>query len=170
MRLIDVLVLGKQALTAASNNGKTLKFILENADIPKCTWDVRNDGDALWALYQVGLAGITDIQLPENPPTLHQAWGGESTAVHPGRFPPYEVLLAGPSTPLPRISLVNDLSSPALLLNNFLHWMCNEYTVRKISSVTTYWHQLSQVYIKYKGRRISPLVLKKVYEVCCSQH
>jgi len=45
--------------------------------------------------------------------------------------------------------------------------MCNEYTVRKVSSVTTYWHQLSQVYIKYKGRRISPLVLKKVYEVRC---
>ncbi len=55
--------------------------------------------------------------------------------------------------------------SPAGRINNFFHWMCNEYTVRKVSSVTTYWHQLSQVYIKYKGRRISPLVLKKVYEV-----
>ncbi|KAL9040656.1 MAG: hypothetical protein Q9214_004396 [Letrouitia sp. 1 TL-2023] len=54
--------------------------------------------------------------------------------------------------------------SPAGRINNFFHWMCNEYTVRKVSSVTTYWHQLSQVYIKYKGRRISPLVLKKVYE------
>ena len=55
--------------------------------------------------------------------------------------------------------------SPAGRINNFFHWICNEYTVRKVSSVTTYWHQLSQVYIKYKGRRISPLVLKKVYEV-----
>jgi len=57
--------------------------------------------------------------------------------------------------------------SPAGRINNFFHWMCNEYTVRKVSSVTTYWHQLSQVYIKYKNRRISPLVLKKVYEVHC---
>ena len=48
---------------------------------------------------------------------------------------------------------------------NFFHWMCNKYTVKKVSSVTTYWHQLSQVYIKYKGRRINPLVLKDVFEV-----
>ena len=57
--------------------------------------------------------------------------------------------------------------APAGRINNFFHWVCNEYTVGKVSSVTTYWHQLSQVYIKYKGRQISPLVLKKVYEVCC---
>jgi len=57
--------------------------------------------------------------------------------------------------------------SPAGRINNFFHWICNEYTVRKVSSATTYWHQLSQVYIKYEGRRISPLVLKKVYEVRC---
>ena len=40
-------------------------------------------------------------------------------------------------------------------INNFFHWLCNEYTVKKVSSVITYWRQLSQVYIKYKGRRIS---------------
>jgi exonuclease 3'-5' domain-containing protein 1 len=66
MRLIDVIVLGEQAFTTASNNGKTLKSILEDPDIPKCAWDVRNDADALWALYHVGLAGVTDIQLLEN--------------------------------------------------------------------------------------------------------
>ena len=66
MRLIDVLVLGKPAFTTALNNGKTLKSILEDPDIPKCAWDVRNDADALWALYHVGLAGVTDIQLFEN--------------------------------------------------------------------------------------------------------
>jgi hypothetical protein len=59
VRLIDV-------FTKASNNGKTLKSILEDPDIPKCAWDVRNDADALWALYHVGLAGVTDIQLLEN--------------------------------------------------------------------------------------------------------
>ncbi len=66
VRLIDVLLLGKQAFTTVLNNGKSLKSILEDADIPKCTWDVRNDADALWALYHVSLAGFTDIQLLEN--------------------------------------------------------------------------------------------------------
>jgi len=66
VRLIDVLSLGKRAFIMVSNNGKSLKSILENADIPKCTWDVRNDADALWALYHVGLANVTDIQLLEN--------------------------------------------------------------------------------------------------------
>jgi exonuclease 3'-5' domain-containing protein 1 len=66
VRLIDVLVLGNLAFTTASNNGKNLKSIFEDPDIPKCAWDVRNDADALWALYHVGLAGVTDIQLLEN--------------------------------------------------------------------------------------------------------
>jgi len=63
VQLFDVLVLGKPAFTTASNNGNTLKSILEDLDIPKCAWDVRNDADALWALYHVGLAGVTNIQL-----------------------------------------------------------------------------------------------------------
>jgi exonuclease 3'-5' domain-containing protein 1 len=66
VRLIDVLVLGKQTFTTTSSNGKTLKSILEDPSIPKCLWDVRNDADALWALYRIDLAGITDIQLLEN--------------------------------------------------------------------------------------------------------
>ena len=32
--------------------GETLKSILEDPDIPECAWDVRNDADALWALYK----------------------------------------------------------------------------------------------------------------------
>jgi exonuclease 3'-5' domain-containing protein 1 len=66
VRLIDILALGKSAFTTALNNGKTFKSILEDPDIAKCAWDVRNDADALWALYHVGLAGVTDIQLLEN--------------------------------------------------------------------------------------------------------
>jgi exonuclease 3'-5' domain-containing protein 1 len=66
VRLIDVFILRKLAFTTASNNGKTLKSILEDPDVPKCAWDVRNDADALWALYHIGLAGVTDIQLLEN--------------------------------------------------------------------------------------------------------
>lgn len=66
VRLIDVLSLGKSAFTTTSKDGKSLKSILEDPDIPKCLWDVRNDADALWALYQVGLASVIDIQLLEN--------------------------------------------------------------------------------------------------------
>ena len=50
-------------------------------------------------------------------------------------------------------------------INNFFHWIYNEYTVWKVSSVIMYWHQLNQVYIKYKGQWISLLMLKKVYKV-----
>ncbi|KAI9848551.1 MAG: hypothetical protein M1837_007220 [Sclerophora amabilis] len=66
VRVIDVLALGELAFTTTSENGKSLKSILEDPGIPKCLWDVRNDADALWALYHVGLAGVTDIQLLEN--------------------------------------------------------------------------------------------------------
>lgn len=50
-------------------------------------------------------------------------------------------------------------------IKNFFHWMCNNYSVKKISSVETYWHQLSQLYIRWKGRRINPLTLKQIYNV-----
>ena len=50
-------------------------------------------------------------------------------------------------------------------INNFFHWICNKYTVKKVSSVTTYWHQFSQIYIKYKRKWISLLILKKVSEI-----
>jgi exonuclease 3'-5' domain-containing protein 1 len=66
MWLIDVFSLGNLAFTTASNNGTTLKSILEDAEVPKGLWDVRNDADALWALYHVDIAGVTDIQLLEN--------------------------------------------------------------------------------------------------------
>jgi exonuclease 3'-5' domain-containing protein 1 len=79
IRLIDVLVLGKSAFTTATKkNGKTLKSILEDPNIPKYVWDVRNDADALWALYRVRLAGVTDIQLLENasrPSNKTYVWG-----------------------------------------------------------------------------------------------
>jgi len=65
VRLIDVLTLGESAFSTISSSGKTLKTILEDPGITKCVWDVRNDADALWALYHVGLAGVVDIQLLE---------------------------------------------------------------------------------------------------------
>lgn len=64
--LIDVHVLGDEAFTTASPDGCTLKTILESPKIPKAFFDVRNDSDALCALFQIKLAGIQDIQLIEN--------------------------------------------------------------------------------------------------------
>ena len=46
-----------------------------------------------------------------------------------------------------------------------LHRMYNNYYVKIFSSVDTYWHQLSQLYIKWKGRRINPLTLKQISKV-----
>ncbi|KAI5465120.1 hypothetical protein BGZ63DRAFT_402018 [Mariannaea sp. PMI_226] len=76
VRLIDVLSLGKSAFTTISTNGRPLKSILEDPNIPKCFWDVRNDADALWALYQVGLAGMIDIQ-----PLVNASRVGEKTSL-----------------------------------------------------------------------------------------
>ena len=50
-------------------------------------------------------------------------------------------------------------------IKNYFHWICNKYSVKKISSVETYWHQLSQLYVRWKGRRINPLTLKQIYNV-----
>jgi exonuclease 3'-5' domain-containing protein 1 len=47
-------------------SARTLEFIFEDLDVPKCVWDVWNDADALWALYHIKLARVTDIQLLEN--------------------------------------------------------------------------------------------------------
>ncbi|ROV92196.1 hypothetical protein VMCG_09295 [Cytospora schulzeri] len=64
--IIDVLTLGTSSFNTSSANGRSLKSILEDPSIPKCIWDLRNDTDALWAHYRVGLTGVTDIQLLEN--------------------------------------------------------------------------------------------------------
>ncbi|KAF2674803.1 hypothetical protein BT63DRAFT_408955 [Microthyrium microscopicum] len=65
--LIDVHQLGAQAFdTAGTQQNLTLKDILQDARIPKAFWDVRNDSDALFALFGVALQGVVDIQLMEN--------------------------------------------------------------------------------------------------------
>ena len=58
MRLIDVHVLGDQAFTIASSEDTALKSTLEDPNICKYIWDVRNDANALWFHYGVSLAGI----------------------------------------------------------------------------------------------------------------
>ncbi|KAL4780329.1 ribonuclease H-like domain-containing protein [Aspergillus varians] len=63
--LIDVHTLGQEAFSHHSTGGKTLKGILEDQNIQKAFYDVRNDSDALYAHFGVRLAGIQDIQLLE---------------------------------------------------------------------------------------------------------
>ncbi|KAL8376660.1 hypothetical protein RB595_007667 [Gaeumannomyces hyphopodioides] len=64
--LIDVHTLGDAAFTTANGAGRTLKGTLEDPDVSKYFWDVRNDADALWSHHRVRLAGVTDVQLLEN--------------------------------------------------------------------------------------------------------
>ncbi|KAL9607224.1 MAG: hypothetical protein Q9167_007842 [Letrouitia subvulpina] len=63
--LIDVFVLQQAAFDTASRSGTTLRAILESALIPKVFFDVRNDADALYALFNIKLQDVHDIQLLE---------------------------------------------------------------------------------------------------------
>lgn len=59
-------VLGAQAFNTSGAKGKTLKDILQDEKIPKVFFDVRNDSDALFALFGVALQGVEDVQLMES--------------------------------------------------------------------------------------------------------
>jgi exonuclease 3'-5' domain-containing protein 1 len=65
-QFIDVSALDDLAFSTASEEGKTLRSILEDHSVRKFIWDVRNDANALWFHYGVSLGGITDLQLLEN--------------------------------------------------------------------------------------------------------
>lgn len=64
--VIDVQTLGESAFGTKSEEGKSLKSMLEDPGVAKCMWDVRNTADTLWAHFRVALVGVTDIQLLEN--------------------------------------------------------------------------------------------------------
>ncbi|KAK7424557.1 hypothetical protein QQZ08_008567 [Neonectria magnoliae] len=64
--LVDVHTLGTSAFSVASPDGTTLKTILESPHIAKVFFDVRNDSDALYALYGIDLKAVEDVQLMEN--------------------------------------------------------------------------------------------------------
>lgn len=66
IHIIDVLSLGNVAFTTTSDSGASLKSILEDSSTTKWFWDIRNNADALWAHYEIDLAGVLDIQLLEN--------------------------------------------------------------------------------------------------------
>jgi len=62
--LLDITTLGLRAFTfQGSNQTKNLKTILESPSITKCLFDVRNDSDALFNLYDISLQGVQDIQV-----------------------------------------------------------------------------------------------------------
>jgi exonuclease 3'-5' domain-containing protein 1 len=64
--LVDVHTLGAQAFNTAGAKRKTLKDILQDEEIPKVFFDVRNDSDALFAHFGVALQGVEDVQLMES--------------------------------------------------------------------------------------------------------
>lgn len=63
--LIDVHKLGADVFDTPSANGLTLRSALESPTISKVFFDVCNDSDALYGLFNVMLAGIHDLQLME---------------------------------------------------------------------------------------------------------
>ena len=63
--IVDIHTLGKTAFDTLGSEGKSLKDALESETIKKYLFDVRNDSDALYALFGVRLVGVVDIQLQE---------------------------------------------------------------------------------------------------------
>ena len=53
--LLDIHTLYEEAFTSSGPGGHTLKGILESRDIPKVFFDVRNDSDALYNLFNIRL-------------------------------------------------------------------------------------------------------------------
>ncbi|KAL7946448.1 ribonuclease H-like domain-containing protein [Trichoderma barbatum] len=64
--VIDIYTLGSAAFDAIGERGKSLKNILEEPEISKVFFDVRNDSEALFALYGVRLRGVRDLQLMDS--------------------------------------------------------------------------------------------------------
>jgi exonuclease 3'-5' domain-containing protein 1 len=61
--LIDIHSLNEAAFSTTTASGTSLKSILESPTIPKVVFDIRNDSDALFSLFQVSVDGIIDLQL-----------------------------------------------------------------------------------------------------------
>lgn len=66
VHIIDVLSLGYRAFTTTCETGADLASLLGDAGVTKCVWDVSNTAHALWADYEISIAGAMDIQLLEN--------------------------------------------------------------------------------------------------------
>ncbi|CAJ0555369.1 Ff.00g054340.m01.CDS01 [Fusarium sp. VM40] len=63
--LMDVSTLGERCFLTPAEHNCTLKDILENSNVRKAFFDVRNDSKALYTHYGIALEGIHDVQLME---------------------------------------------------------------------------------------------------------
>ncbi|KAH8723848.1 hypothetical protein GQ44DRAFT_773722 [Phaeosphaeriaceae sp. PMI808] len=63
--LIDIYNLGRAAFSTINNNRTSLKTILESSTIPKVVFDICDDSDALFNLFQILVTGVKDLQLME---------------------------------------------------------------------------------------------------------
>lgn len=63
VHLVDVTTLKEKAFTVEAAGGCTLKKVLESEEMIKAFFDIRHDSDALFALYNVRVGGICDLQL-----------------------------------------------------------------------------------------------------------
>lgn len=63
--LIDVHNLGIRTFDIATDDGTSLKSILESETIYKIFFDIRNDSDALHGLFGINVKGIIDLQVLE---------------------------------------------------------------------------------------------------------
>ncbi len=50
-------------------------------------------------------------------------------------------------------------------IENFLHWLLKTYILKKTSTVTTYWCQLSQLYIKWTHCWVNSNILKQLFMI-----
>lgn len=64
--IVDLQVLGDAAFDTPFSDEKTLRATLEDYNIPKCFWDVRQDSNALYKHHKVALNFVIDVQLMEN--------------------------------------------------------------------------------------------------------
>lgn len=63
--IIDIFTLGAKAFDTPGTMEQTVRSILESPEIPKAFFGCRSDLDALYALYNIQLQGVIDIQLME---------------------------------------------------------------------------------------------------------
>ena len=58
MYLIDITTLGRDAFNDVGSYRRSLRNILESSEILKVFFDIRNDSDALYSLYNVRVRRI----------------------------------------------------------------------------------------------------------------
>lgn len=61
--LIDVTRLKRQTFETKSSSGLTLEDVFQSDDISKVFFNIRNDSDALFSLYDVHIKDFEDLQL-----------------------------------------------------------------------------------------------------------